>query len=64
VHGEPIRTVESARRAGDPPTLVARADRIRELLGWTPRYDDLTEIVKTQLAWEKRLLAEPQLQKN
>jgi UDP-glucose 4-epimerase len=64
VHGEPIRTVESARRAGDPPTLVARADRIRELLGWTPRYDDLTEIVKTQLAWEKRLLAEPHLQKN
>src|SRR4051812_15458489 len=58
VHGEQIRTVEGPRRAGDPPTLVARADRIRELLGWTPQYDDLTAIVKSQLAWEKRLLAE------
>ncbi|MFL6547755.1 MAG: UDP-glucose 4-epimerase GalE [Povalibacter sp.] len=64
VHGEQIRTVEGPRRAGDPPTLVARADRIRELLGWTPQYDDLTAIVKSQLAWEKRLLAEPQLQRN
>jgi UDP-glucose 4-epimerase len=64
LNGEPIRTIESPRRAGDPPSLVARADRIRELLGWKPQFDDLTTIVKTQLAWEKRLLAEPQLQKN
>jgi UDP-glucose 4-epimerase len=64
LHGEPIRTVEGPRRAGDPPSLVARADRIRDLLGWAPRFDDLTTIVQSQLAWEKRLLAEPQLQRN
>jgi UDP-glucose 4-epimerase len=64
VHGAPIRTLESPRRAGDPPTLVARAQRIRELLGWQPQFDDLTTIVQSQLAWEKRLLAEPHLQIN
>jgi UDP-glucose 4-epimerase len=32
------------RRAGDPPELVASADRAREILGWTARYtlDDMT----------------------
>jgi UDP-glucose 4-epimerase len=31
------------------------ADRVREVLGWTPRYDDLDFIVKTSLEWERRL---------
>jgi UDP-glucose 4-epimerase len=53
---------ESPRRAGDPPSLVARAARIREVLGWAPRFDDLETIVRTQLAWEHRLLREPALQ--
>lgn len=64
VNGKPIKTEEQPRRAGDPPSLVAKADRVRSTLGWKPRYDDLETIVKTQLAWEKRLLAEPGLQKN
>lgn len=64
LHGESIRTIESPRRAGDPPSLVARAQRVREILGWAPQFDDLSVIVKSQLAWEKRLLAEPGLQKN
>jgi UDP-glucose 4-epimerase len=64
VNGTSIKTVEEPRRAGDPPSLVAKADRIRKTLSWTPRYDDLQTIVESQLAWEKRLLAEPGLQKN
>ncbi|HKE94391.1 MAG TPA: UDP-glucose 4-epimerase GalE [Povalibacter sp.] len=64
LHGTPIRTVESPRRAGDPPSLVASARQVREVLGWAPRFDDLSAIVQSQLAWEKRLLAEPGLQKN
>jgi UDP-glucose 4-epimerase len=64
VHGQSIKTIEEPRRAGDPPSLVAKADRIRKTLSWAPRYDDLETIVKSQLAWEKRLLAEPGLQKN
>jgi UDP-glucose 4-epimerase len=59
VAGERLRVVEEPRRPGDPPALVARADRIRQELGWRPRLDDLDTIVRTALAWEKRLLREP-----
>jgi UDP-glucose 4-epimerase len=64
LHGAPIKRVEGPRRAGDPPSLVARAEKVREVLGWKPQFDDLDAIVKSQLAWEKRLLGEPNLQKN
>ena len=57
VHGAPLNITEEPRRAGDPPILIAKADKIRKVLGWTPRYDDLDFIVKTSLQWEKKLLA-------
>jgi UDP-glucose 4-epimerase len=43
------------RRPGDPASVVAKADRIRNLLGWTPRHDDLEEIVDMAYKWEKHL---------
>jgi UDP-glucose 4-epimerase len=64
VSGKALNVEESARRAGDPPSLVAQADRIRAVLGWQPCLDDLETIVRTQLEWEYRLLREPQLQRN
>ena len=59
VAGTRLKVVEEPRRAGDPPALVARADRIRRELNWKPKLDDLDTIVRTSLAWEKRLLQEP-----
>jgi UDP-glucose 4-epimerase len=59
VAGRPLDIAESARRAGDPPRLVAKAARIREALGWEPRHRDLGGIVRSALAWEQRLLREP-----
>jgi len=56
-NGAALRTVEEPRRAGDPPSLVAVAERIRAVLGWEPRYDDLDTIVRTSLAWERRIAA-------
>ena len=50
---------EEPRRAGDPPSLIARADRVRSVLGWKPRYDDLDTIVRTSLEWERRQQREP-----
>jgi UDP-glucose 4-epimerase len=64
VSGKPLVVEESPRRTGDPPSLVAQAERIRTVLGWTPRLDDLETIVRTQLEWEYRLQREPQLQRN
>lgn len=53
VNNAPLNITEEPRRAGDPPLLIARADRIQQLLGWKPQYDDLEFIVKTSLDWEK-----------
>jgi len=58
VSGVALTVHEEPRRAGDPPTLIARAERIRDLLGWKPRHDDLEFIVRTALAWEKNLHAQ------
>ena len=49
----PVRLGE--RRPGDPAALVAQADRIREQLGWQPRYNQLEAIVEQALNWERAL---------
>ncbi len=60
VDGKPLSIREEGRRAGDPAYLVARAERIRNELGWQPRYDDLRAVVCwSSLAWERKLLREP-----
>jgi UDP-glucose 4-epimerase len=59
VSGQKLAVREEPRRPGDPPTLVARAERIRALLGWQPQLDDLDTIVRTAYAWEQRQLREP-----
>ena len=50
---------EEPRRAGDPPSLVAKCDKVREVLGWHPQLDDIDTIVRTSLEWEKRLQRDP-----
>ena len=59
VTGRALKVREAPRRAGDPPTLIARAERIRAQLNWQPRLDDLDTIVRTAWNWEQRLLREP-----
>ena len=55
VAGHALPVSEQPRRAGDPATLVAKANRVQKVLGWSPRYDSLETIVRTSLAWEKKL---------
>jgi UDP-glucose 4-epimerase len=38
--------------------LIAVADRVREVLGWTPKLDDLDTIVRTSLAWERKIASQ------
>ena len=57
VNGAPLTITEEPRRAGDPPELVAVADKVRSVLGWAPRYDDLETIVRTSLEWERKIAA-------
>jgi UDP-glucose 4-epimerase len=53
VTGRPIPTVESPRRPGDPPVLVASSEKISKELGWKPRYDKLEEIIQTAWDWHQ-----------
>ena len=56
--GDQLAIRSGPRRPGDPPTLVADVARIRNVLDWQPRYDDLGFIVRTAIEWEKKLGAE------
>jgi len=47
-----------ARRPGDIVVSIAAANRIRELLNWTPELNDLDAIVGHALAWERHLMAQ------
>ncbi len=51
VTGHAIPEQAAPRRAGDPPVLVADAERIRRDLGWEPRHRDLEAIVASAWAW-------------
>ncbi len=53
VTGRAVPTVMAPRRAGDPPVLVASADRIRRETGWAPRFASLHEIVATAAHWRE-----------
>lgn len=50
VTGHPIPHEIGARRPGDPAVLIASAAKIREELGWQPRYPSIEQIVGS--AWE------------
>ena len=51
VAGKPVPRVVADRRPGDPPSLVASAQKAASLLGWTPKHSDLDTILATAWAW-------------
>jgi len=55
VSGVDFKVNHAGRRAGDPASLVAKAERARRTLGWRPKRDNLDEIVRQALDWERRL---------
>jgi UDP-glucose 4-epimerase len=55
-YGGPVRVNRVARRAGDPVAIIAGAERVKTILGWKPKYNDLDAIVSSALAWENHLL--------
>ncbi len=44
----------SSRRAGDPVNVVSNNTKIKNKMGWTPKYNDLDLICKSSYEWEKR----------
>lgn len=57
VAGVDFKVVETGRREGDPPSLVADSSLIKRELGWSPVHNDLEFIIKTAWEWEKKLQA-------
>lgn len=51
----------TGRRPGDPSRLVANSSAARQLLGWSPRYTSLSEIMETAWNWHRgrQFRAEP-----
>jgi UDP-glucose 4-epimerase len=54
VTGRGLLAHVAPRRGGDPPQLVASADRARQELGWRPRYPELATILEHAWAWHRR----------
>jgi UDP-glucose 4-epimerase len=48
---KPIAVKVEDRRAGDPSHLVADPTRAKALLGWSPSFTELTEIIRTDWDW-------------
>ncbi len=53
VTGHPIPAVVAPRRDGDPPRLVANADKARSVLGWNPRHAELKTIIQHAWNWHR-----------
>ena len=51
VSGKTIKAIEKPRRPGDPPKLVASAEKAIKDLGWKPQFPKLEDIVATAWAW-------------
>jgi UDP-glucose 4-epimerase len=53
VTGHAIPVVESPRRAGDPAVLIASSNKIRQELGWQPKFADLKPILESAWQWHR-----------
>jgi UDP-glucose 4-epimerase len=53
VTGDGIPAVEAPRRAGDPAVLVASSEKIKQELGWKPRYANLEAIIGSAWEWHR-----------
>ncbi len=53
--GHPINKVVGDRREGDPAKLISNPTKIKNVIGWKPKYDDLLYIIETAIKWEEKL---------
>ncbi len=56
VTGVQLPVEYAARRAGDPPVLIADSSKIRQELNWCPKFESLKEIISSAWHWEKKRL--------
>ncbi|RAP43680.1 UDP-glucose 4-epimerase GalE [uncultured Methanosphaera sp.] len=55
VTGKDFKVTESERREGDPSILIGSSKKAKKVLGWTPQYTDIDQIVETAWNWHQKL---------
>ena len=53
VTNHPIPMIVAPRRAGDPAKLIASSEKAQRVLGWTPQYADVKDIISAAWSVEK-----------
>lgn len=51
VTNRPIKVVEGIRRPGDPAILVGGAEKAKQILGWDPKYSDISTMIEHAWRW-------------
>ena len=55
VSGINFSVIKGARRQGDPPVLIANNERIKKILRWQPKHENIESIVRSALNWERQM---------
>jgi UDP-glucose 4-epimerase len=53
ITGKNIEVMPGARREGDPAVLIASSEKIRQELGWTPKFPELDGMVRSAWEWKQ-----------
>jgi len=54
VSGKPIPASEKPPRPGDPPRLIASSEKIKQELGWQPKFQSLDHIIESAWKWHQK----------
>jgi UDP-glucose 4-epimerase len=54
VTGRDIKVIEQERRDGDPPALVGSSEKVKQILGWTPQYANIHDIISHAWQWHQK----------
>jgi len=54
ITGRKIGTIEKPRRHGDPPRLIASSEKIKQELGWQPKFQSLDHIIESAWKWHQK----------
>ena len=55
ISGDKIDYKFSNRRDGDVEQLIADTSKILKHIDWSPKYNDLSEIINSSIKWEKKI---------
>ncbi|MBI4743982.1 MAG: UDP-glucose 4-epimerase GalE [Actinobacteria bacterium] len=54
INGKEFNVIESGKREGDPPILIASNNKSMDILSWRPQYADIKTIIETAWRWHTR----------